>query len=1411
MSYTYEITTAGKTLIAKAQTGTIIDFTKVEVGKGTLAGSAAELTGLFEPVSTNVKIQQKEYIQGTGNAKITITYTNESITEGFYVKEIGLFANDPDVGEILFLYCYSSDADFLPASSSRTVEQVVNLIIAVNNAEIVTAQITPETSVIRDNFSANSILKADIDNEPEALTVGEDKIVGRKAGGEIDGLSVSEVRKLLNISDFPYRHAIQTLGNGITIDDELVPKKSNEALSEVGNGTSRSVDFGLDMVSDDNGGMVLFKNKDMVQHWSLSSSLLGEGNLFTNETSKFQNDSTVVSGYTSKGVDLGHSAYVNQNNNNFAEFGFQTTHKKVRTFENVKSVVFDFADNWGYSNQMAVRSIEFYNGDTKIELSPSDFTVYATSEDSNGYASPEFAFDTSLSKIGSGINNTSWISLQSNSTDQRLIIVFNTVKTFTRIVINNYHNSGDTYIAGVKNAKIYTSSDTITGTYGYTISNSELVFDGTIAQHSASNAEDNRGYCGVEWAYNPATGFFMILHDGDEGSADFPIQNVTGKPVLFSNTKPLDSAPNWRTYNSIGGVGKYLCINTTSGEGIALSHFKEMSETNIILGSDSAVNNAGHIHFTWGFVGEDLGYLTPGMKGVEGSVLLNKLTNGGTFNCGIDESEVQTIILKRLDAVSNWHTFDSVSGWDKNLYINDSKASLDALTFTTSFSGANLTIPSAFTGDWIVLVIGKNGLVSTQTEVKGNEVLSEVGNGTSRSIDFGLDMASGHNGGMVLSKNKNNTNSWILSNSIRGAGKDLVTNSTAAEVSEAQYVTAFNTDGVNVGNGAAVNTLNDNYAEFGFQTTHKKVREFKNVKSVIFDFADNWGYTTQGVRSIEFYSNGSVITLIKDVDYLSYSTSELSSNYNAKYVFDTNLSKIGAGSDVSWQSAGSVTTNQRMIIVFTNPVDFDKIVINNGHETGNATTIGVKNTKIHTSIDPISDTTHGAIITNSELIFDGVIAKHPASDTVDDRGYCGVEWAYNPATGFFMLLYDGDDGSTDFPINNPTGKEPIFLVNKALHAQNWPVYTKLNGTNRTVVLNHTASVATTPARYNKMNETDLILGTDNDVNAAGYPYFSFGWVGEDLGHITPGMTGIKGSVSLYGISDGGTYDCGINENDIQCIIMKGVTGSTNWYIYDSSSDFNKGLWLNSTIPEYEANNLTFNGSEITIPSGVGWAGYMILVIGKNGIMPSGKSINIKADSENPFIASIANGFGPYGPVDHPVIETANKQLNLILEEGISHLCVDDGGEYSLEKTEPDFDSSPGVMKGPEKKLKLGEVTVLSGDIVDIDLMAVGDRYESEWFPVETNTKYELENKFKDTKVDFDIWWNSTPSDENKRWVTGQFYYEGGPYSGIGAYKRVASNSLYIGTGNEQVFQSHYSGDPEASETGYYKLVVKREW
>jgi lysophospholipase L1-like esterase len=165
----------------------------------------------------------------------------------------------------------------------------------------------------------------------------------------------------------------------------------------------------------------------------------------------------------------------------------------------------------------------------------------------------------------------------------------------------------------------------------------------------------------------------------------------------------------------------------------------------------------------------------------------------------------------------------------------------------------------------------------------------------------------------------------------------------------------------------------------------KPVDHSGTVKSVIFDFADNYGNGTfMDGRSAEFYANDDLIVMNAQRATM-YATSQFSGTYAKEFLFDTSLSKTGTNANNAWASGNGQTTNQRVIIVFDNAKSIDQIVFNNGHTSGGTTNAGVQNTKIYTSTDAITDTTYGAAIANSTKIFDGVIDQHVAADTADDQ------------------------------------------------------------------------------------------------------------------------------------------------------------------------------------------------------------------------------------------------------------------------------------------------------------------------------------------------------------------------------------------------------------------------------------------
>lgn len=159
-------TTRGKVLQSKAQTGTKLNFTKLAIGDGELGSqSVLELTDLKNK-KLDIPISSLKVLTG-GLASVGGTFTNEDVESGFYWRELGLYAIDPDVGEIL--YCYGNAgalAEYIPSSGgSEILEKFVAIETIIGNAENVSAIINQSLvyATIEDIESHNSDPKAHSD------------------------------------------------------------------------------------------------------------------------------------------------------------------------------------------------------------------------------------------------------------------------------------------------------------------------------------------------------------------------------------------------------------------------------------------------------------------------------------------------------------------------------------------------------------------------------------------------------------------------------------------------------------------------------------------------------------------------------------------------------------------------------------------------------------------------------------------------------------------------------------------------------------------------------------------------------------------------------------------------------------------------------------------------------------------------------------------------------------------------------------------------------------------------------------------------------------------------------------------------------------------------------------------------
>lgn len=156
---TMVLTQQGIALLNKAQTGVELRFTRCAVGDGILGGqSLEELTALInEKMSFNINLLQTE----GGLATLRVTFSNAGLTEGFYVREFGVFAQDPDIGEILYSVANAgSQADFLPPEGSNVVEEIFDLVTVIASAPNVTAEINESLTYITQAQLERDILAA---------------------------------------------------------------------------------------------------------------------------------------------------------------------------------------------------------------------------------------------------------------------------------------------------------------------------------------------------------------------------------------------------------------------------------------------------------------------------------------------------------------------------------------------------------------------------------------------------------------------------------------------------------------------------------------------------------------------------------------------------------------------------------------------------------------------------------------------------------------------------------------------------------------------------------------------------------------------------------------------------------------------------------------------------------------------------------------------------------------------------------------------------------------------------------------------------------------------------------------------------------------------------------------------------
>ncbi len=138
------ITNKGQALMAKLIAGTAnVTFTKVAASSTTYSDSQIPgLTGLSN-IKQQVAVSKVTKINSVA-VQVDAAMENSALTTGYYMNSLGLYAKDPDEGEILYAVAGANVGAYMPPYNGITVSGAyLKLVTTVSNASNVSMTVDP--------------------------------------------------------------------------------------------------------------------------------------------------------------------------------------------------------------------------------------------------------------------------------------------------------------------------------------------------------------------------------------------------------------------------------------------------------------------------------------------------------------------------------------------------------------------------------------------------------------------------------------------------------------------------------------------------------------------------------------------------------------------------------------------------------------------------------------------------------------------------------------------------------------------------------------------------------------------------------------------------------------------------------------------------------------------------------------------------------------------------------------------------------------------------------------------------------------------------------------------------------------------------------------------------------------------
>lgn len=144
------ITEKGQSLISKLIEGKSMKITKLNISDSVYKDDMLESLTSIDNVKQEVCIEKIIRVNDT-SIKLQATITNELLTEGYFINTVGIYADDPNEGEILYGVMTAKVPGWMPPYTGISISSAIfNIALIVGNADNVNIEMSSNNATIID-------------------------------------------------------------------------------------------------------------------------------------------------------------------------------------------------------------------------------------------------------------------------------------------------------------------------------------------------------------------------------------------------------------------------------------------------------------------------------------------------------------------------------------------------------------------------------------------------------------------------------------------------------------------------------------------------------------------------------------------------------------------------------------------------------------------------------------------------------------------------------------------------------------------------------------------------------------------------------------------------------------------------------------------------------------------------------------------------------------------------------------------------------------------------------------------------------------------------------------------------------------------------------------------------------------